>query len=163
MDRDDQANSEWDTVYHDLSVAKPGLTGALIARGEAQVLRLSCVYALLDKSEVIRAEHQQAALALWEYSEQSAATIFGDLTGDPNVDTAKAALQAKGELSLTELHALFGRNQTSAEIERVIAVLVKTGLAIVDTRADDRGRKSVTILRWATKSTKSTKSTEQNS
>ena len=96
-------------------------------RAEAQVLRLSCLYALLDNSAVIRAEHQQAGLALWEYSEQSVMAIFGDLTGDPNVDTAKEALRAKGELTLTELHGLFGRHATSAEIERVIAVLVKTG------------------------------------
>ena len=146
-----------------LSGAKPGLTGALIARAEAQVLRLSCLYALLDNSEVIRAEHQHAGLALWEYSEQSVMAIFGELTGDPNVDTAKEALRAKGEITLTELHGLFGRHATSAEIERVIAVLVKTGLAIVDTNTDDRGRKSITVLRWAAKSAKSANSTEQNS
>ncbi|HEY3168760.1 MAG TPA: hypothetical protein VGK57_16115 [Candidatus Binatia bacterium] len=163
MDRDDRANSEWDAIYHELSEAKPGLTGALIARAEAQVLRLSCLYALLDKSDVIRAQHQQAALALWEYSEQSVKDIFGDLTGDPNVDTAKEALRAKGELTLTELHALFGRHATSAEIERVIAVLVKTGLAIVDTTTDERGRKSITVLRWAAKSAKCAKSTEESS
>jgi hypothetical protein len=79
--------------------------------------------------------------------------IFGDLTGDPNVDTAKEALKANGELSLTQLHALFGRNATSAEIDRVIAVLVKTAMATVDSKTYDRGRKSITVLRWATKST----------
>jgi hypothetical protein len=163
MDRDERANGQWDAIYHELSGAKPGLTGALIARAEAQVLRLSCLYALLDKSDVIRAEHQQAGLALWEYCEQSVMAIFGDLTGDPNVDTAKEALRAKGELTLTELHALFGRHATSAEIERVIAVLVRTGLGIVDTTTDDRGRKSITVLRWAAKSANSANSTEQNS
>jgi len=163
IDRDDEANRDWDAVYHDLSDAKPGLTGALIARGEAQVLRLSCLYALLDQSSVIRKEHQRAALALWEYSEQSVRAIFGDLTGDPNVDTAKEALKAKGELTLTELHALFGRHATSAEIDRVISVLVKSGLAEVDTTTDDRGRKSITVLRWAANSAKSAKSSGQNS
>jgi hypothetical protein len=86
--------------------------------------------------------------------------IFGDLTGDPNVDTAKAALKAKGELSLTELHALFGRHEPGTEIDRVIAVLVKTRFATVETATDDRGRKPITVLRWAAKSAKST---EQNS
>ena len=89
--------------------------------------------------------------------------IFGDLTGDPNVDTAKEALKAKGEVTLTELHALFGRHATSAEIDRVISVLVKSGLAEVDTTTDDRGRKSITVLRWAANSAKSSGQNSQNS
>ena len=33
-----------------LSEAKPGMSGAVIGRAEAQVMRLSAIYALLDKS-----------------------------------------------------------------------------------------------------------------
>ena len=46
-----------------------GLYGAVTSRAEAQVVRLSLIYALLDCSPVIRQEHLLAALALWEYCE----------------------------------------------------------------------------------------------
>jgi hypothetical protein len=155
MRRNAEARAEWKLIYPDLSDAKPGLVGSMIARAEAQVLRLSCLYALLDKSPTIEVDHQRAALALWEYSEQSVKAVFGDLTGDPHIDTAKMALRSKGVLTLTELHDLFGRNVTASEIERVIRTLVKMGLAELDTVTDERGRKSITVLRWATNSTKS--------
>lgn len=41
IDRNDEANREWDLIYPELSDGKPGLSGALLARAEAQVLRLS--------------------------------------------------------------------------------------------------------------------------
>lgn len=162
MRRTPEARAEWAMVYPELSDAKPGLAGAMMARGEAQVLRLSCLYALLDLSDSIGIEHQRAALALWEYSEASVRAIFGGLSGDPNLDTVTAALTAKGQLTLTEMHGLFGRNVAAMEIERVVGVLIKTRVATVETVADERGRKSITVIR-ATNSTKSTKSTAQNS
>ncbi|HEV8716340.1 MAG TPA: hypothetical protein VGX03_26400, partial [Candidatus Binatia bacterium] len=55
--RDDEARELWRAVYHDLSTGKPGLLGAVLSRAEAQVLRLSVIYALLDMSAVVRVEH----------------------------------------------------------------------------------------------------------
>ena len=49
-------------------------------------MRLACIYALLDLSRVVRAEHLMAALALWEYAERSVAYVFGDSIGDPDAD-----------------------------------------------------------------------------
>ncbi|MGE0827258.1 MAG: hypothetical protein AB7P18_34690, partial [Candidatus Binatia bacterium] len=63
--RDEAARALWAAVYHDLSEGKPGLLGAMLSRAEAQVLRLSLIYALLDKSSAIRIEHLRAALAVW--------------------------------------------------------------------------------------------------
>lgn len=44
----------WQAIYHDLSEGKPGLLGAVLSRAEAQVLRLSVFYALLDKSDMVK-------------------------------------------------------------------------------------------------------------
>jgi hypothetical protein len=44
-------------------------------------MRLSALYALLDKSAVVKADHLKAALALWEYCEASARFIFGEALG----------------------------------------------------------------------------------
>ncbi len=56
MRRDQEAREVWHAVYEELSEGKPGLLGAMIARAEAQVMRLACIYALLDRSPVIRKE-----------------------------------------------------------------------------------------------------------
>ena len=45
------------------------MAGAVTGRAEAQVMRISAIYALLDKSRLIRREHLEAAIALWEYCE----------------------------------------------------------------------------------------------
>jgi hypothetical protein len=49
-------------------------------------MRLSCLYALLDASEEVRAEHLRAGLAVWQYCENSARFIFGDALGDATAD-----------------------------------------------------------------------------
>lgn len=68
--RDPDARALWASVYGHLTRDVPGLTGALIARSEAQTTRLALIYALLDCSHSIRVEHLDAALALWRYAER---------------------------------------------------------------------------------------------
>jgi hypothetical protein len=63
----DPARSKWAAVYPDLSAGKPGLLGAVIARAEAQTVRLALIYALLDGADKIDLPHLEAALAVWEY------------------------------------------------------------------------------------------------
>jgi hypothetical protein len=52
--RSEEARELWRACYPALSEGKPGLLGAITARAEAQVLRLSCNYALLDSSRSSR-------------------------------------------------------------------------------------------------------------
>ena len=61
--RDEEARARWRKIYPTLSDGFPGLAGAICGRAEAQVLRLSLVYALMDQSYVVRIEHLEAALA----------------------------------------------------------------------------------------------------
>lgn len=91
---DDAARKEWRAVYPKLSEGKPGLLGAIISRAEAQVMRLACLYALLDFSYFVRPEHLKAALALWEYCEASCQYIFGDTLGDPVADEILSRLNS---------------------------------------------------------------------
>jgi hypothetical protein len=77
MSRDDEAANLWRQEYPRLTAERsPDLVDAFCSRAEAQVLRLSMVYALLDSSDVIRVEHLRAALAIWDYSEQSVRRIL---------------------------------------------------------------------------------------
>lgn len=91
--RDERARTIWREVYPTLSAGKSGLLGAATSRAEAQVMRLALVYALLDESPMIRAEHLTAGLALWNYAEQSAKYIFGSKLGDPVADDVLYALR----------------------------------------------------------------------
>jgi hypothetical protein len=134
LERDDEARAIWAAVYPQLSEGKPGLLGAMTARGEAQVMRLACAYALLDCSNMVRAEHLQAALALWEYSERSARYIFGHALGDPDADTLLRALRASpGGLTRTDIRNLFDRHKKGHEIGRALRVLLENGLARFET------------------------------
>jgi len=148
--RDPDARDIWAGVYPELSEGKPGLAGAVVSRAEAQVMRFASLYTLMDKSELIRADHLRAALALWDYSEKSALAIFGEAMGDPSVDKVREALKAKGELTLTEVYGLFGRHADKAEVERVVQELLRQHLATIEEVSNGGGR-STTILRWAAK------------
>jgi len=152
--RDEQAAKVWEKVYPELSEGKSGMMGAVISRAEAQTMRFACLYALLDESETIRTEHLNAALALWDYSEESARAIFGDSTGDTNVDTAREALKRKGSLTLTELHGLFGRHLPQGEIERVVAELQKLAKVTMAQVISERGGRPTTTLEWDAKQAK---------
>ena len=78
IERDDEAKAIWREVLSAIfSEGQPGLLGAVISRAEAQVLRLSVLYAILDKSRLICPDHLQAAwLAVWRYCEESATSIL---------------------------------------------------------------------------------------
>lgn len=128
--RDAGATKIWHAVYEELSEGKPGLLGAMIARGEAQVMRLACIYAVLDRSPVVRAEHLQAALAVWEYCEQSVRHIFGAKMGDPAADRIVDALRDHpAGMTRTDISSLFGRHMAGNQIERALAYLKAHGYA----------------------------------
>jgi hypothetical protein len=141
-DRD--AKELWKLVYPELSEGKPGMAGAILGRGEAQVLRLSLLYALLDGVRWIGREHLEAALALWKYCEQSVAFIFGQSIGDVVSDTILSALLQAGEqgLSRTEISNLLGRHISSARIERALASLRRLGRAVEEQQPSTGGRPS---------------------
>ncbi len=131
--RDEEARQLWRAVYHDLSEGGPGLAGAVTSRGEAQVMRLALLYALLDGADEIGREHLTAALALWEYSEASARYVFGDSLGDPVADDILRALQNAPEgLNRTDLQNLLGRHQSSNRIGQALALLLKYHRARVE-------------------------------
>jgi hypothetical protein len=128
--RDDDARALWCEVYGELSEGRPGLTGALLGRAEAHVMRLALIYALMDRSDVIGAEHLLAALALWEYCERSVRFIFGDRTGDPVADDIMLLLRrSPAGLTRNELRDYFSRNQSSDRIGQALGLLLRHGLA----------------------------------
>lgn len=131
MERDEEARRLWHEVYPRLTADVPGLLGSLLARATAQTLRLSMIYALLDCSRIIRREHLKAALALWDFCEQSARYIFGENLGDKNADRILAALRnSSAGMTRTEINeSVFKRNLPSEEIARCLELLTTAQLA----------------------------------
>jgi uncharacterized protein DUF3987 len=125
----DGARDIWVKVYGPLSEGKPGLFGAVVGRGEAQVTCLAALYAVMNESHEIKPEHLLAALALWDYAEQSARYVFGDATGDPVADQILEALRtSRGKgMTKTEISHLFGRNKSAERVARALSLLLSLG------------------------------------
>jgi hypothetical protein len=156
---DKPAYDLWEAEYKRLTTGHPGLFGAVTSRAEAHVTRLALVYAILDCSKFVTVEHLQAALALWQYCEDSARYIFGDLIGDTVADRVLAALRAAPDgLTRTEISELFDRNSAKARIDTALAELERARLAYrVKETTGERGRP---VERWkAYTDTKETKKT----
>jgi hypothetical protein len=130
MYRDEAAREIWRAVYGQLSADRPGLSGALLGRAEAHVLRLSMLYALLDLSPTIGATHLLAALALWDYAEASVKYIWGDALGDPVADELLRLLRASPDgITRNQMCDYFGRHQSSDRIGKALVLLAEHRLA----------------------------------
>jgi hypothetical protein len=130
MQRTPEAERRWDDLYDVLADDDPGgLLGEAVARAEAQVLRLSATYALLDGADAIDVDHLEAAYALWQYCRNSAAYIFGDATGDPLVERIVAIVQRVGEggVTRTELHKALGGHTKIRALDGAITNATNSG------------------------------------
>jgi hypothetical protein len=133
---DRNAREMWNRHYERLSEGQPGLFGEVTSRAEAQVIRLALLYAMLDRSDHIRAEHLKAALSLWSYAEDSARYIFGGLSLPQR--KILSFLQ-DGSRTRTEIYTYcFGKNRKAREIDSDIEALTKARL-IVQARTDRGG------------------------
>jgi hypothetical protein len=139
------ARALWRDVYHDLSAARPGLLGDVTNRMEANTIRTSLNYALLDESEEICEAHLRAGLAVVsKYCFDSAKFIWGDSFGDPTTDEILRALRAAGADGLTrsDIQNHFGRNKPATELDRAIGMLAERGL--IRSAAEQSGGRPVT-------------------
>ena len=143
-----QAWELWDDIYAELSQEQAGLLGAITARAEPLVLRLAMIYALMDSTAEIDVPHLMAGCAVWEYCQQSAAWIFGDRLGDPDGDVLLSQLRQRPEgITRTEIHGLFGRNRSAAQVNRALTSLEEKNLARrVDEMPD--GDRRLRTERW---------------
>ena len=127
--RTEAARALWKEHYPTLSQGRPDQYGAATSRAEAQVLRLSTIYAALDLSPVVEACHLQAALAVWNYCQASAALFFDGSPVDPIASRINRAIDAApGGLSRTQIRRLFGTRVTNERIGLALDQLASLGL-----------------------------------
>jgi len=142
------ARDAWEDLYLALTLEpRVGLYGSLVARAEAQVVRLALVYALLDRSPVVDTPHLAAATALWRYAERSAAHVFGRSTGNCHADALLRILRdgplgreaAKRELGI----------RTAADLQDAIDLLRQIGAVETVRVSRAGGGRPAEVLRLA--------------
>ena len=141
LERDSDAKAVWKPVYAELGAETDDeMVCAVTSRAESQVMRLSMLYALLDRSSVIQVPHICAALAIWDYSTESIEWIFGESVGDAVADRIMVALRANPEgMTRTQISELFSRNQSSSRINFALETLASKKRAMA-TASGTNGR-----------------------
>lgn len=128
------ARAVWIRIYPALSEGLDGLLGAVTGRAEAQCVRLALLYALLAEKTEIDEEHLLAAVAIWEYCEQSARFIFGSVIGNQIADEILRALRSAGSLTRTEISKLFRGHQPTEKINVALNMLSQRSFAHAETQ-----------------------------
>jgi hypothetical protein len=150
MTRNERAQRRWAEYYED--VAHSDLTGvaeAVTSRAEAQMLRLSMVYAALDGHSDIKRQHIDAAYHLWRYCEDSAAWAFARSTGSSRADRLLQALReaSDGRLKRCDVsRQVFGNNSTRPQIDTAISMLEERGAVRLEKARPTTGRPAVWIV-----------------
>lgn len=154
---DEGAASMWVRVYDALATRESGVVGQLLSRAEPMVQRLAGLYAALDVSPTIAADHLEAALALWGYAEASVKYIFGpqqpatpaSQLGPSYIRNTILDALASGELSQTEvINDLFGGNLRPPEPHATLDALLTDGLVTRRLERPESGR-GRNVTRWA--------------
>lgn len=150
IQRTDEANRLWESVYPSLAEARPGAFGKATERARPQAMRLALVYALLDGSDTIGVSHLRAALAVWRYCEASAKLIFtksDSINNNTTVNTQESlavrlldAIGARPGVSRTELWDVAGHKVTASEMDQALAWLTAQHLAHARMDGDGRAR-----------------------
>ena len=125
------AHKYWDKLYRKLESVKTGdHIGRMTSRGAAHVRRLAAIFCLIDREEAVRVEHLKAALAIWEYSVESAKYIFKGYSREG--EKILGAVKEKGSMTLTDFHNLFNRNRTAEWVRAQVTALVNGGFLTKD-------------------------------
>lgn len=123
----EQAKNFWSQKYSELTIDKPGFIGAVTDRAEAQAVRLSLLYALLDGAKCIDVEHVRAGLAFWRYCEASARIIFAG-RGENPLDEKILVVLRKGTHAAAEISNALGRNFASVDLKAALERLIRAGM-----------------------------------
>jgi hypothetical protein len=141
MQLSEDSKEMWVDIYSDLSTDHSGLVGAVINRAEAQVLRLSMIYALLDSSMVIKSEHLESALAVWQYCEDSAKFIFSGREINPYAQKIADLLLKHGQMTARQIYDAFSRNITKQQMdEAVTELLAQNKITVEKNKSGGPGR-----------------------
>jgi hypothetical protein len=138
------ANELWKKVYYKLNSQKHvSFIDGVLVRDTSHLLKVAMIYAVIDKAAEIDICHLQAALAVCDYSQASARWIFAERTGNRLANTIYwALLRAPQGMTRTQIYEdVCYRNTPSAKLDEAFEALAKNGIARMDFRMTESGRK----------------------
>lgn len=126
------AHKMWARLYLTLDENRPAsLAGKMTSRGPAHVRRLALILALLDASDEVEPCHLQAAKRLWDYCEESAEYIYGQITREER--RILLWIEQKKVVSLSQIREdLYHRNRKSAWVRAQVTDIAKQGFVSLD-------------------------------
>jgi hypothetical protein len=89
---------------------------------------MAALYALLDGRSEVAPVHLKAALAFWQYAEDSVAWVFADATFPDVENKILRAVVKNGGLPDSAISALLHRNVPAAQLEKAKGNLALEGL-----------------------------------
>ena len=122
---DKKAREFWAIQYTYISEDKSGIIGSSTSRSEAQVMRLSLLFCLLDGLDIISQCHIQAAIALVEFCNFSVEFIFStpmDAEKGSDADKLLNALRQR-QMTQTEVSKLFSGHKSRSELSLLLTDL----------------------------------------
>jgi Protein of unknown function (DUF3987) len=152
--RSPAASRLWSDLYEQMANDDgAGIVDALTARAEAQLVRLSLIYGLMDGATTVDVSHLESAWEVWRYCRWSAQHVFvGTGTGDLDVDRIAAVLASGEELSGTQLDRMFLGHRSIPELRQKVI-----DLGIAEELSKETGGRPATLLRAAEKAEKAEK------
>jgi Protein of unknown function (DUF3987) len=144
------AAAAWSALYPTLRQDRPGLLGALLARGPAHVARLSALFALCAGARAVDVPHLEAAAAWWRYATASAEVIFANRTGLDAADRIRAEMLPDQELDLrTMRQELFNNHISAGRLREALDLLTRLEVVRLEERKTD-GRPRCVVIRLRT-------------
>lgn len=130
----DRAATLWTKKYPELTAEAGGLLGAATSRAEPMVRRLAALYAVMNQNKVVMTQHLQAALAVWDYSADSARFIFSGRETNAfgmKLESKLVAVlrQCEDGLTRTEIRSRFSNHFDAETVSSVLENLKREGLA----------------------------------
>lgn len=140
-------NEEALEIWRDMAVTLARSEIPMSERARVQVLRIACIFALLDRTNQVNSEHLKAASHIWQYCAGSIVYIFEQ---DENEDAGKIidALRKHGGLTTTQIRVgVFQQNIKSAEMNSLLKALEAKGrIQRVRQPRSSKGGKPATIF-----------------
>jgi Protein of unknown function (DUF3987) len=128
MQWSEPALDAWGEVYDAIgNEPHRGFIGKLCARAEAHIIRLAMIYALFDGSAIIRHQHLMAAVAFWQYCEDSLYYIYGDVGMNQYADLVLSGVRVKGQMTRKETYDYFKAFMPQMHIKTTVDSLIENG------------------------------------
>lgn len=138
IDFDEQAAQAWAAVYPLLKHRPENHVGQATSRARVHVRRLALVYAVLDCSPVVTVDHLRAALAVWQFAEESAWYLFGAAIRDDDALLIAFIRESGGTATRTEVsYQHFQRNKSEEDIDAIRDRLLTNGRITITTDRSD--------------------------